>query len=270
VSVVDHEHFVSGVEHLAGIPRDEAERAVEATLTTLAERISGGEARDIGRQLAPDLRPLLTDGDKAEPFGYEEFLHRVAEREGVPPEVAERDARAVFAELGRAVTHDEIADMASELPRDFAPLIIAAESAPEPPEPPVGTMTSDAFIDRVARRAGLDPDGAQRATEAVLRALATRISGGEVDDVARRLPAQFRSVLERGKLESHGAARRMSLDQFLQRVAEFEDTTPDQAQQHARAVFATLREALGQKEFGDVISQLPTEYSVLFARRSPG
>lgn len=268
MSVVDREHFVSGVEHVAGIPRDEAERAVEATLTTLAERISGGQARDIAKQLAPDLRPLLTDGDKAEPFGYADFLRRVAEREGVPPEVAERDARAVFAELGRAVTHDEIADMASELPRDFAPLIIAAESVPGPPEPPVGTMTFDDFINRVARRAGLDPGRARRASEAVLEVLADRVSGGEVDDLARRLPAPFRPALERGKFESHGAARRMALDEFLKRIAELEDTTPEQAKEHVRAVMATLRETVGEKEFRDVTAQLPKDYAPLFARPS--
>jgi uncharacterized protein (DUF2267 family) len=268
MSVVDHDHFVAGVEHEAGIPKDEAERAVEATLTTLAERISGGEARDIAAQLAPDLRPLLSDGDKAEPFGYEEFLRRVAEREGVPPDVAERDARAVFAVLGRAVTHDEIADMASELPREFAPLITEAESVPGPPEAPVGRMSFDDFIERVGRRAGLDADGARRASEAVLEALADRISGGEVDDLVTRLPAPFRPALERGKLRSHGVARRMSVDEFLQRIADLEGTTPDQAKEHARAVFATLRQTVGEKEFRDVTAQLPKEYAVLFVRTS--
>jgi uncharacterized protein (DUF2267 family) len=268
MSVVDRDHFVAGVEHGAGIPRDEAERAVEATLTTLAERISGGEARDIAEQLAPDLRPLLTDGDKAEPFDYEEFLRRVAEREGVPPDAAERDARAVFAVLGHAVTHDEIADMASELPREFAPLITAATSVPGPPEAPVGTMSFDDFIDSVARRAGLDTEAARRASEAVLEALADRISAGEVDDLVSRLPAQFRPALERGKLRSHGASRRMSLDEFLQRIADLQGTTPDQAKEHARAVFATLRQTVGEKEFRDVTAQLPKEYAVLFVRPS--
>lgn len=266
MSVVDRDHFVAGVEREAGIPSDEADRAVDATLTTLAERISGGEARDIARQLAPDLRALLTDGDKAEPFGYEEFLRRVAEREGVAPAVAERDARAVFAELGRAVTHDEIADMASELPRDFAPLITAAESVPGPPAPPVGTMTFDGFIDRVARRAGLDAAGARRASEAVLEALADRISGGELDDLGSRLPTQFGPALERGKLGSHAAARRMSLDEFLQRIADLGGMTPGQAKEQARAVLATLRETVGEKEFRDVTAQLPKEYAVLFVR----
>jgi uncharacterized protein (DUF2267 family) len=256
------------VEHVARIPRHEAERAVEATLTTLAERISGGQAQDIAKQLAPDLRPLLTDGEKAEPCGYEDFLRRIADREGVPPEIAERDARAVFAELGRAVTHDEIADMASELPRDFAPLIIAAESVHGPPEPPVGTMTFDDFVNSVARRTGLDPDRAGRASEAVLEALADRISGGEVDDLGTRLPAQFHPALERGKLGSHAVARRISLDEFLQRIAELEDTTPDQAKEHARAVLATLRETVGEKEFSDVTAQLPKDYAPLFVRPS--
>jgi uncharacterized protein (DUF2267 family) len=129
-------------------------------------------------------------------------------------------------------------------------------------------MSFDDFIDSVARRAGLDTEGARRASEAVLEALAGRISGGEVDDLVTRLPARFRPALERGKLRSHGVARRMSLDEFLQRIADLEGTTPDQAEEHARAVFATLRQTVGEKEFRDVTAQLPKEYAVLFVRPS--
>jgi uncharacterized protein (DUF2267 family) len=58
----------------------------------------------------------------------------------------------------------------------------------------------------------------------------------------------------------------MSLDDFLRRVAEREGVTPAEAREHARAVFATLREAVGEDEFRDVSVQLPLEYASVQAR----
>jgi uncharacterized protein (DUF2267 family) len=58
----------------------------------------------------------------------------------------------------------------------------------------------------------------------------------------------------------------MSLDEFVRRVAEREGVTPAEARDHARAVFATLREAVGEEEFRDIRAQLPLEYAALEAR----
>lgn len=262
--MLDYEHFVATVEREAEAPRQEAEHAVQATLQTLAERLSGGEAEHIARQLSPELRPLLQDGGNAQPFDLQEFVRRIAQREGVDRETAERHARAVFATLGRAVSHDEITDMASELPKDFGPLIAEAESAPPTIEPPVGgQMRLEDFLEHVARRSGLQPHQALRATGAVLEALAERISGGEVDDLAARLPGALDPPLRRGNARSNGAAPPFSLDEFLQRIAEREGVTPAEARQHARAVMATVREAVGEDEFADVEAQLPKDYAVL-------
>jgi uncharacterized protein (DUF2267 family) len=157
--------------------------------------------------------------------------------------------------------------MASQLPRDFEPLVAKAEAQPPPGEPPVQpVVTVDEFLDRVARRALLDRLAAARATEAVLETLGERIVGGEVDDLLPRLPEELRPPLELGNRRSHGAARRMSLGDFVREVAEREGVTPDVAREHARAVFATLREVIGEKEMSDVEAQLPDEYSVLLAR----
>src|SRR4051794_9478589 len=99
-------------------------------------------------------------------------------------------------------------------------------------------VTLDDFLGKVASRAGLDRDGARRATFAVLETLGERITGGEVHDLERELPAELREPLERGDAMSHGAARPMSLRDFVTRVAEREGVTPDEARAHARAVFA--------------------------------
>jgi uncharacterized protein (DUF2267 family) len=265
--MIGYDTFVATVEREAHAPRPEAERAVRATLQTLAERISSGEAHDIAEQLPPPLRPLLDSDGDAEPFTLAEFLRRVAEREGVQDlTTAEQHAAAVFAALGAAVTRDEIHDMASELPREYAPLVAAAEAPPPPPAPdPRVTLSADEFEARVARRASVDRHLAHRIATAVLETLGDRISRGEVEDLAERLPPQLREPLLRGDALSHGAARPLSLEEFELAVAERAGVTPDQARGHARAVFATLREAVGPKEFSDMVAQLPDEYHALLA-----
>jgi uncharacterized protein (DUF2267 family) len=265
---MDYDAFVETVEDEAAEPRDRAERAVRATLETLGERLSGGEARDVAGRLPAELRPLLHDGDNVQAFDAEEFIRRVAEREGAPPATAARHARAVFAALGRAIGHEELQDMASELPRDFSGLLEAASSRAAEPEGRAtsATLSADAFWTRVAERAGLERERAVAATDAVLEALADRISGGEVDDLEQQLPRELHPPLERGRAQSNAAARPLGLDEFVRGIAEREGVTPDEAREHARAVFATLRETLTDKEFSDVAAQLPADYAALLAR----
>jgi uncharacterized protein (DUF2267 family) len=195
----------------------------------------------------------------AEGFDVDEFLRRVAEREGVSVEVAERHARAVFAALGRAVPAGEIRDMVSELSSDFAPLVAEAEGRFH------RILAADVFVGRVADRAGLYEDGALRATDAVLETLAERIAGGEVDDLIALLPVQLHPPLKRGKQASGDKAVRMSLERFVDRVAEREGVDHDAAHEHTRAVFSTLREAVPPREYSDIAAQLPVEYAAVDA-----
>ena len=127
-------------------------------------------------------------------------------------------------------------------------------------------VSADDFHARVAQRAGLDGERAPRATDAVLETLADRITGGEVDDLERLLPPELHPPLERGKAQTNGAARPLSLDDFVRSIAEREGVTPDEAFEHARAVFATLRETVGEDELSDVRAQLPDDYAALLAR----
>lgn len=57
----------------------------------------------------------------------------------------------------------------------------------------------------------------------------------------------------------------MSLEAFVRLLAEREGATPDEVPGHARAVIATLREAVGESEYFDVTAQLPDEYRPLLA-----
>jgi uncharacterized protein (DUF2267 family) len=255
-----YERFITTIEQKAGIGWDKAERAAQATLETLAERISGGEARDLAADLPEALRTwLLAHPGDAEQFGVDEFVRRVAAREDVDTDTAERHARAVFVALARLVRHDEIANLLTELPKEYERLLgEAAGRTREASAPEV--LPENEFLDRVAGRAGLDPGAARRATDAVLETLAERIAGGEVDDIARQLPEELREPLMRGKSLSGGKARRMSLDEFVARIAEREDVTWEQALDHARAVFETLSEGLPEKEWADLVADLPRGY----------
>jgi uncharacterized protein (DUF2267 family) len=261
---IDYERFITIVQQAADAGREPAERATQSTLETLAERIAEGEARDLAVELPPELAPYLGRKGPAERFDVDEFLRRIAEREGVDVETAERHARAVFAALGQALSAKELADLEAELPKDFAPLL--------PAGPAIETLAPEEFVARVADRAGLDEAGAWRATGAVLETLAERIAGGEVDDLIVRLPVPLHEPLKRGRERSGGKAKRLPLDEFLRVVAAREGEeirAPDDLERvrdHVRAVLRTLREAVGDDEFFDVTAQLPNEYFSVIAR----
>jgi uncharacterized protein (DUF2267 family) len=268
----DYAGFIATVEREAEVPHDQAQRAVSATLETLGERISGGEARDLAQQLPPELQELVDRhaGDGPQKLTAQQFLQRVQAREQVPIRQAEDHVRAVFAALRQAVSPDEIADLASELPRELEMLLFDDPPLIELEEGMAGSSPSSAedFVARVARRTGLDEEGARRATDAVLELLAYRLAAGETDDLAQRLPEELRAPLERGKAEKRSpSADWLPLRQFMIAVAEREDATRAEARLHVRAVFETLSEAIGDDEIDDVVSELPAEFRSLFPRR---
>jgi uncharacterized protein (DUF2267 family) len=263
-----YERFLSTVEQTAGISWIRAERAARATLETLGERIAPGEARELARDLPHELGAWLTAGfagaggghEEAEGFGVDEFLRRVGEREGAGVETAEHHARAVFVALARLVRGEEITRLAGQLPHEYRSLI--GEATRRRPDPGARELLAvEVFVKRVARRAALAPAEAHRASEAVLETLAERIAGGEADDLAEQLPEELRHALERGKSRTGGKAQRMSLDEFVARIAEREGASYEQALDHARAVLATLRETVTDNEFSDLLAELPRGYS---------
>jgi len=199
------------------------------------------------------------DEGGAEGFDVDEFLRRVAERTGADLPGAERYARAVFLALAHTVSADELADVEAELSKDYAPLLPRGRW--------VHTLPLDVFLERVAARAGVDVQRARRATEAVLEATAERVAGGDVDDLIPHLPADLHAPLKRGHDRTGPNARRMSADEFLRRVADLEGEDIVIAREHARAVFVTLREAVGVEEFFDIEAQLSDDYASLLGLR---
>ncbi|WP_221043148.1 DUF2267 domain-containing protein [Mycobacterium senriense] len=115
-----YEEFISSVAERSGLFAGDAVAVTRATLTTLAERISGGEARDLAAELPSPLQDaLLPTEEEAEAFSFDEFIDRVAERSGRDAETAETAVDAVMATIHDAVTQAEFDDVLSQLPTEF-------------------------------------------------------------------------------------------------------------------------------------------------------
>jgi len=121
---MDYQTFTTTVARRAAVPQDEAERIERATLRTLADRISGGEAHDLASQLPGPLQDALRPTrEEAESFDVEEFVRRVADGADVTPEEAASGVSAVLTTLREAVTPGEFDDVASQLPSDYRALV---------------------------------------------------------------------------------------------------------------------------------------------------
>ncbi len=254
------ERFLSTVELLSGEPPEKAQELARATLYTLGERLGDQQARELSADLPEQLRAwlMISEGRPA-PFDVDEFVSRVAKRAGTDEETAEREARAVLTALARVVRDQEFARLSEQLPAAYSRLLHEAEKVALEREG-AQAVSGDSLVGRVAQTTGLDPSQARRATEAVLETLAERIAGGEVQDIAEQLPEDLRPALRRGVERTGGKAQKLSLDEFIWRIAEREEGDYDEALEHARAVFAALRETLTYKEFSDMLRDLPGAY----------
>lgn len=120
-----HDEFIRHVQSVAQLDsREEAERATQATLETLAERIVGGEAKDLAAQLPEEIAVYLQghEGENGEVFSLKEFYRRISEREGVEPTSAAIHARAVFTTMRTAVEPGEFEDVRRNLSSDYSDL----------------------------------------------------------------------------------------------------------------------------------------------------
>jgi uncharacterized protein (DUF2267 family) len=120
--------FTRRVADRAGIRDEEARRAIDAVLETLAMRIAGGEVDDLRRRLPVELhRPLdrgkKLSGGRATPIKLAAFVRRVAEREGVPGPIALKHTAAVLGVLREAVGEQEFLDVTVQLPDDYAAVV---------------------------------------------------------------------------------------------------------------------------------------------------
>jgi uncharacterized protein (DUF2267 family) len=119
-------------------------------------------------------------------------------------------------------------------------------------------MDHQQFLTMVAQIAEVDPDTAERASEAVLTVLGRHVTRGEAADVLRRLPPELQAFAW-----SPGSPEAFPPEEFLRRVGEQEGTDPVTAERHTRAVFIALRQTIGDDEYADVRAQLGRHYDAL-------
>src|SRR6202167_6219493 len=88
---MDYEEIIEAIGQAGGrLSRETAERAVQATLQTLAERLPRREARHILRELPAELKPFIYTETDAEALDIDECMSRVADRERTDVETALR------------------------------------------------------------------------------------------------------------------------------------------------------------------------------------
>ncbi|SNB45995.1 DUF2267 domain-containing protein [Geobacter sp. DSM 9736] len=115
-----YDQFIKEVQMKIGFgSKDAALIATQATLQTLGERLDEGEKKDVASQLPRELGQYLKQSDRRYEFGLDEFVERVARREGTEPNVAKSHVKGVIGVLHKAVSDGEWDDILSQLPADM-------------------------------------------------------------------------------------------------------------------------------------------------------
>lgn len=92
--------------------------ATNATLETLADRVTGGQAGDLAVSLPRGVRePLTVTDERALEFGYGEFLQRIATDANVGTDDAPELARAVFGAIRTSTARREFEQDTHDSPR---------------------------------------------------------------------------------------------------------------------------------------------------------
>lgn len=116
---MNFDEFTGQVQHRLELPgTGEAVRAIRATLSTLGERIQEGEATDLASNLPMEINWYLTGpvAEHGERFGWQEFVARVAEIEGVDPPKAAYHAQVIIDLVAEVVPETEIEQIRDQLP----------------------------------------------------------------------------------------------------------------------------------------------------------
>jgi uncharacterized protein (DUF2267 family) len=114
----------------------------------------------------------------------------------------------------------------------------------------------DEFVGAVSQRGGLSREQAEVLTRATLETLAELMTPDEIEDLAAQLPKPLKESLRPPeRTEAFG------IEEFVRRVSERAKVPIPLAAVGTRAALTTVREAVSEGEFEDVMAQLPDEYS---------
>ena len=119
-TAMNYKEFVGQVQHrLEYAQFGQAVRAIRAVLVTVGERMPEGEATDLASPLPMEIDRYLIEAEHGQRFDYDEFLDRVAEREGVDRPDANYHAQQVIAVVAEDVPAGNIEKARGGLTEDF-------------------------------------------------------------------------------------------------------------------------------------------------------
>ncbi len=117
---MNYKEFVGQVQHeLEYAQFGQAVRAIRAVLTTLGERMPEGEATDLASPLPMEIDRYLIEAEHGQRFGYDEFLTRVSEREGVDESDANYHAQQILVVVAEVVPPGNIEKARAGLPEEY-------------------------------------------------------------------------------------------------------------------------------------------------------
>lgn len=117
---MNYKAFVGQVQHRLELGTfGEAVRATRATLTTLGERLHEGEATDLASPLPMEIDRYITEAENGQRFDYDEFLDRVADREGIDRADANYHAQQIVAVVAEVVPPGNLEKARNGLPEEY-------------------------------------------------------------------------------------------------------------------------------------------------------
>ncbi|MFI6266568.1 DUF2267 domain-containing protein [Micromonospora sp. NPDC051006] len=117
---MENSEFIDSVAKRLRTSAEQATAITRATLTTLAERIEGGEAKDLAAQLPEELSGYAygPPGETGR-FSFNSFISQVSGRAEVDAAAARDGVRAVFDILREALPPGAYDDIVTQLPQEF-------------------------------------------------------------------------------------------------------------------------------------------------------
>ncbi len=98
---------------------EDASRAVQATLETLAECLPGPQVKRLAERLPHEAALYLNRADRPEEFSVHEFFERVSERSNVDKPVATQRAWAVLSVVEQQLSLEEFNELRAALPKQY-------------------------------------------------------------------------------------------------------------------------------------------------------
>ncbi len=122
-------------------------------------------------------------------------------------------------------------------------------------------MDQKALARAVAARSRLSREESADIARAALEALASQLSEGEARRLAEDLPDLADELWARRPRRTE--ARPVRVHDFIKQLSQHTGLTEEDARDGAAAVFAVLREELGEEDYRHLTGQLPDEYTAL-------